>query len=384
MGRVNKSVGVKRGVVSVLLVGSLIMTGNAAFASDDLTVSKKAQVVPSAIQENNLITVIVDGAKESCNQPPIMQNGSVLVPMKALFEKLGAEVSYEAKTQVVTAVKGSTTIKLTLGKDVAYVNGQQVKLSVKAQSINGSTMVPLRFVGEALGAKVDWNAKTQTATIVSAKDQVQPPASGQVVNGIHVKYGAHTYGVKSQQEYDAAMKVVDAKIKSTDMSQYSTYDYYVRYVNGERWDGNRSNRSELNIGLFQAEQNIGALVKAGVSKDTILKSLKAVQASADLTNMRDNGLTDPKDGTPSSIYDTLFRKITDCDSDAQTWAAVFDSMGFNTMVLAGPGHADMLVQFNGTWYWAANGRFTPVNFATSYSGNGYVFTAPTTGPAPSW
>ena len=94
---------------------------------------------------------------------PVMVSGSVLLPMRAIFEILGATVDY--KNGVITAVKDSTKIVLTIGKTDATVNGKTVKLASAAQLISGSTYVPLRFVGEALNYKVDWNAASFTVTI---------------------------------------------------------------------------------------------------------------------------------------------------------------------------------------------------------------------------
>lgn len=88
-----------------------------------------------------------------------------MVPMRGVFEALKAEVKWDGATQTVTATKGNTTIKLTIGNNYAYVNGKKVALAAEAIIVNGSTMVPLRFVAEALGAKVAWDGATKTAII---------------------------------------------------------------------------------------------------------------------------------------------------------------------------------------------------------------------------
>lgn len=111
-------------------------------------------------------TVILDGKQLSFDVPPTIENGRTLVPLRAIFEALGAEVQWDGATQTVTATKGGTTIKLTVGGQ-AYKNGQPVTLDVPAKIINGRTLVPLRFVSEALGASVKWDGSTQTITITS-------------------------------------------------------------------------------------------------------------------------------------------------------------------------------------------------------------------------
>jgi len=94
---------------------------------------------------------------------PVIENGTTLVPLRAIFEALGATVDYANGN--ITAKKGDTTVKLTIGQKEATVNGKTVTLSVPAKVVTGSTLVPLRFIGESFGNKVDWNATTQTITI---------------------------------------------------------------------------------------------------------------------------------------------------------------------------------------------------------------------------
>lgn len=86
-------------------------------------------------------------------------NGSVFVPVRGLFETLGGTVNYANDT--VTIKYGSTTVKLEVWKKVASINDKTVALSAPAQIVRGSTMVPLRFVAQALGANVVWDGKKQ-------------------------------------------------------------------------------------------------------------------------------------------------------------------------------------------------------------------------------
>ena len=88
---------------------------------------------------------------------PVVRNGTTLVQMRPLFEYLGAKVTWKAKTKQIDATKGSTKIKLILGNKQATVNGKSKALAVPPQAINGHTMVPLRFVSESLGTKVEYH-----------------------------------------------------------------------------------------------------------------------------------------------------------------------------------------------------------------------------------
>jgi len=113
------------------------------------------------------IKVIIDGELQQFEQPPVVVNGTTLVPMRAIFERLGAKVEWNQQQRSVKATKGDTTIELKLGSNVAKKNGQDVKLDVPAQTKNNYTMVPLRFISESLGANVMWNGKTSTVIITT-------------------------------------------------------------------------------------------------------------------------------------------------------------------------------------------------------------------------
>lgn len=111
------------------------------------------------------IMVTIDGEALAAEQPPVNIEGNVLVPMRAIFEKLGASLEWDQASQTVTAVKGSKEIKLQIGSNVAQIDGQAYSLSVQPQLINGNTMVPVRFVSEALGCQVSWDSASQTVII---------------------------------------------------------------------------------------------------------------------------------------------------------------------------------------------------------------------------
>lgn len=92
--------------------------------------------------------------------------GRFLVPMRAIFENLGAQVGWDASTRTVTGFKDNVSITLKIDDKNAFVDGKKYELDVAAQIINGRTFVPIRFISESLGADVNWDAGNQTATIV--------------------------------------------------------------------------------------------------------------------------------------------------------------------------------------------------------------------------
>ena len=113
------------------------------------------------------IRVHVDGHIINFETDPILENDTTLVGFRAILEALGAEVIWDESTQTVTAVKDDTEIVLNIGSDTAYVNGEAVKLLAASQIIGDSTMIPLRFVSESLGMKVEWDEDAYLITVDS-------------------------------------------------------------------------------------------------------------------------------------------------------------------------------------------------------------------------
>ena len=106
---------------------------------------------------------------------PTMINGRVMVPMRGVFENLGANVHWFEATRTVEANKGATDVQLQIGNSVARVNGNPVTLDVPPLIVADTTMVPLRFVSESLGADVTWDNPNQTVLITTNNIAYNPP-----------------------------------------------------------------------------------------------------------------------------------------------------------------------------------------------------------------
>lgn len=128
-----------------------------------------ALVVPPAAARAQPVRVLVDGETAMFDQPPVVTGGRVLVPLRGVFEQLGAFVQWNAATGAVFATGAGNQVQLTIGSRRAVVNGRTVALDVPAMIVRGRTLVPLRFVSEAMGARVDWDAATRAVYIFSAQ-----------------------------------------------------------------------------------------------------------------------------------------------------------------------------------------------------------------------
>ncbi len=119
----------------------------------------------------DIVTVTVDGnTLQFPLQDPIIIDGRALVPMRTIFEALGADVQWidENGVQSIVASTDSTTINMTIDSDKFYVNGEEKTLDVPAQLINDKTLVPIRAVSESLGCSADWDEETRTVIIKSS------------------------------------------------------------------------------------------------------------------------------------------------------------------------------------------------------------------------
>lgn len=119
------------------------------------------------------INVVVNGSPMSFDQPPIERAGRVFVPLRGIFERLGASVVYAGGQ--INATGNGRNVSLHIGSTAATVNGQTQYLDVAPFVIGSRTLVPLRFVAQALGAAVDWNQASQTVSITGSGGQAAPP-----------------------------------------------------------------------------------------------------------------------------------------------------------------------------------------------------------------
>ncbi len=100
------------------------------------------------------------------NSTPINVAGKSLVPLRSIFQWLGAEVKFDGATQTITATKGNRVVMLRVGSTSATVDGMPVQLEVPATSQRGTTYVPLRFVAEAFDVIVKWDGANRRIYLI--------------------------------------------------------------------------------------------------------------------------------------------------------------------------------------------------------------------------
>lgn len=109
---------------------------------------------------------LVDGRKLTMDVPPTIISSRTMVPLRFIGDAFGARTDYNDKTRGITITLGSTVIRLTVNSKTAMIGTKTVTLDSPATVIRGRTLVPTRFISEAFGAKVDWLPETKTVLIV--------------------------------------------------------------------------------------------------------------------------------------------------------------------------------------------------------------------------
>lgn len=142
-------------------------SGSSSGGQSSYTQPTKAIQAPALTK----VAVYLNNVKQSYTPSAYMKNGTTLVPMKPIFEALGATVSYDNATKKVTATKVGKKIVIGVGNKTAYVDANgttsTINLSHPAEVYQGTTMVPLRFVSQALGAEVTFDEAKLTVYITT-------------------------------------------------------------------------------------------------------------------------------------------------------------------------------------------------------------------------
>ncbi|WP_177186558.1 copper amine oxidase N-terminal domain-containing protein [Paenibacillus sp. CF384] len=111
--------------------------------------------------------VFINGLEQFYAQKPLILNGTTLVPLRGIFEQLGAAVKWDETNHSIKASKSGKTIKIVVGSKQATVGNELITLSKAPIIINGTTFVPLRFISESLGAIVIWESPIAAIQIIS-------------------------------------------------------------------------------------------------------------------------------------------------------------------------------------------------------------------------
>jgi hypothetical protein len=104
----------------------------------------------------------------------LVRNGTVLIPLRSMFEQMGASVAYDPSSRTVTVSKAGAEVQVTVGRPVVVVNGESRPLDVPPIMYHGMVLVPVRVISEGMGAYVQW-VPDQRVVVVRYVPPTPPP-----------------------------------------------------------------------------------------------------------------------------------------------------------------------------------------------------------------
>ena len=213
-------------LLSFILVA--VMLSVACFAADDVTVKLNGEVVDCA----------------AYGQPATIVEGRTLVPLRAIFEALGATVEWDNATRSVSSTLGDDSITLAVGSTTLIKNGEDITLDVPAQIINDRTMVPARAIAEAYGVGVEWDAATRTVILTQVVEEEVADGTFFVLTGENYTGNeGYTFTAGHNTEPQVVENPDDASDKvlfiHSEYTEKASWTYFRNHVNVEFKPGER-------------------------------------------------------------------------------------------------------------------------------------------------
>jgi len=158
-------------------------------------------------------TINMEGRELNFDTPAVIENGRTLVPLRAIFETLGATVTWIESSRTAVAIKDDTMVTIQVDSRTPYINAIAKPIDVPARVIDGRIYAPLRFAVEAFGGSADWDPSSQTITLHPypagtpvGMNRFNPVPMGQVYN----TGDGFAVTVNNMAEGDAAWAVLEA------------------------------------------------------------------------------------------------------------------------------------------------------------------------------
>jgi len=150
----------------ILSVAVILMMGQASYAANS-DITQKDIDDGIAFCKDYPVSLQVDGNPVEPDVPPVIIRERTLIPARAVFESMGAAVSWDENARLVEITMGTSNVKLTIDSDTAFVNGAAVTMEVPAMIIDSRTLIPVRFVAESLSWVVGWDDLSRTVKLTS-------------------------------------------------------------------------------------------------------------------------------------------------------------------------------------------------------------------------
>lgn len=250
------------------------------------------------------ISLYINNTEITCDVPPKIVNSRTLVPVRAIFDAFGAEVSWNDALKQAT-ISGNKKIVFTIGSNTATVDGKSVFMDTSALIINNRTMVPLRFISETLGYSVKWDDASSSVYItqsdsldnlnISKITEINLTDNNENNNTFEIKYTGKTapnlfYLSYSNcivmDFYDTQLALNDGKIKIgtefVNEVRYAIHDEYARVV--IECNGNKQYTTTFKNGIYQVV--VGSV---STKDEEIFESIDKEQNNSSSNNTSQDG-----------------------------------------------------------------------------------------------
>lgn len=278
------------------------------------------------ISSQRRIKVTVGGKKIESEVEPIIYNNRIMLPIRAVFEQIGADVSYDSANKKITAKKGKDTVTLTIGSNQMTVNGKNKTIDTAAMVKDNRTLVPIRACAEAFGLDVEWNADTYTAKIKMAV----PVVSESKIGNITYKYTYDDNGdlilTKGSDGYERKCYYDDNRneifVEAMGSWRKYAYDSKENLVYEEDDDGTYTKYEyDANCNLIYKEKSDGTWTKL------ICDAYGNQIVESSYIDYTENGLNHYAERWSKYTYDSMENEIYREDSDGGWTKRTYDSYG---------------------------------------------------------
>lgn len=238
------------------------------------------------------VNLYIDTEKIETDVPPTIVDNRTFVPVRAIFESLGATVEWDDSTRTATGTTDDTVVVIQIDNSTAYVNGEERTLDVPAQIINNRTMVPARFVSEALGCDVTWDAKTQTAAVAyeMADQQIYVTATGARYHFDNSCNGGTYYEATLAEAMGRGLTPCEKCIGNSASSvtdnnnETGTQAYIVINDNVPYFS-----EDEMNEGVFETYSSLDELGRCGVAFANICQEIMPTEPRGEIGSVQPSG-----------------------------------------------------------------------------------------------
>lgn len=208
--------------IAKVMFGSLLIASIPLTEQAESTYAANISSNNQSKQQSAGVKVILDGNVLSFPREPVIRNGSTFIPIRSVSEAYGAIVWWNEDSKSVGIEKDDIQIAFAVGSSVARVNGEQMSIPPSI-NIDGTVMVPLRFISTALGLKVDWDNATRTVTINSPLNETtHKVTAGDTLWGLAQKYGVTVNDLKQINHLTSDTLNVGQDLKIPGMSSMET------------------------------------------------------------------------------------------------------------------------------------------------------------------